>query len=103
MAVCKKCDKDIYEMESNLYGEKCRSCYSEDNYIRNKTAIVIKVIAILGIIVGVIYGIVLAQSAYTEDLAVPVIVGSILSSVFIYGFGEIIQKLQNIEDNTIKK
>ena len=29
MAVCKKCDKEIYEMESNLYGEKCRSCYTE--------------------------------------------------------------------------
>lgn len=102
MAVCKKCDKEIYEMESNLYGEKCRSCYTEENYLRNKTAMVIKVIAVLGAIAGVIYGIILGQSAYTEDLVVPVIVASILSAVFVYGFGEIIQKLQNIEDNTRK-
>lgn len=103
MAVCKKCDKEIYEMESNLYGEKCRSCYFDDNYLRNKTAIVIKVIAILGGIAGIIFGLYAIDGLNMDEGAIFIIATSIISAIFIYGFGEIIQKLQNIEDNTIKK
>lgn len=68
----------------------------------NKVALIIKIIAIVGAVAGIIYGCILSDSSYTEELGIVYVVVSIISAVFVYALGEIIQKLQNIEDNTRK-
>lgn len=73
--------------------------YNNDNgYMHEKTNIVAKVIKILAIITGLGgagYGFLLIDKS---DFFVIYIVASIISAIFIYALGEIIQKLQNIED-----
>lgn len=108
---CKKCGVKLYRQEE-LKNESIREERTENEDIRdkmmehftntNKVALTIKVIAIVGVVLGIIYGCTLFDSAYTEDLGVIYIVVSIISAVFVYALGEIIQKLQNIEDNTRK-
>ena len=69
---------------------------------KNKVALIIKVLSILGGIIGFGYGCSLFDSSYTKELGIVYIIVSIVSAVFVYALGEIIQKLQNIEDNTKK-
>lgn len=111
---CKKCGVKLYNnnAEKQVTIEKkeikqdsnSKEEYVEESYFtgKNIVALVIKVIAIVGATVGFIYGCTLFDSAYTEELGIIYIVVSIISAVFIYALGEIIQKLQNIEDNTRK-
>ena len=61
-----------------------------------------KVIATVGAVIGEIGSCSMFESSYTEDVAIIGIIGSLIGGVFIYALGEIIQKLQNIEDNIIK-
>lgn len=113
---CKKCGRPLDRGDIDL----CRGCielaekgqtyeeYQEEHkteecYTNNKVALAIKIIAIIGAVLGIIYGCTLFDSAYTEELGVIYIVVSIISAVFVYALGEAIQKLQNIEDNTRMK
>lgn len=66
----------------------------------NKTAMTIKVISIILLVIGIVVGIITFLLGGETGIAITVAF-SILS-LFVYGFGEIIQKLQNIEDNTKK-
>ena len=108
---CKKCGVKLY-LQEELKNESIREESTENEDIRdkmidnftntNKVSLVIKVIAIVGAVIGIIYGCTLFDSAYTENLGIVYIIVSIISAVFVYALGEIIQKLQNIEDNTRK-
>ena len=60
-----------------------------------------KFFAIIFIIVGVFASLVLFNMDVEELYVLPVVV-SIISSIFIYALGEIIQLLQNIANNTKK-
>ena len=68
----------------------------EEKY--NTIADIIKWIAVISAIVGIITGIITMKSL--EGRSVVIIIVSIISAVFVYALGEIIQKLQNIENNT---
>ena len=63
----------------------------------NIVAKIIKIISLITGIVGAIYGFYLIDRS---DFAISIIVASVISAVFIYGLGEIIQLLQNIDNNT---
>lgn len=90
--------KESNKISNENYSSNQYKQYSEENS-KNKVASVIKVIAIVGAIIGLIYGFNLRENVYTEELGATIVIVSIISAVFIYGFGEIIQKLQNIEDS----
>lgn len=107
--LCESCWQESKEKVNNtndFHEDKNKSAsnnkYSKALQEENKVAITVKVIAIIGGIIGILYGLNLRDSVYTEELGATIVIASIFSSVFIYGFGEIIQKLQNIEDNTRK-
>lgn len=116
---CKECCRDISEEEYNRYKGYCRNCYSDRNNIEsakrnfnndtseqieyesdapktNTVAKMIKVIAILEGVAGIILGL-----GCIEDLelySVVIMVAGFISAVFIYSIGEIIQLLQDIKD-----
>ena len=87
-------------MTSNEEKEDYNSEQKEIKVINNKVAIVIKVIAVVSCIAGIIYGCTFFDLPSTESIGIIYIVVSVISAVFVYALGEIIQKLQNIEDNT---
>lgn len=80
--------------------------YYYSNRNNNKTAIAVQIIGWLEIICGFILGIVLGNTfetgyyyrEFNTGLCIGSIVGSIIIGVFILGFGEIIQLLQDIKD-----
>lgn len=75
-----------------------KSFLNEEKYNKmteNKVAYVIKFISILSTFIGIVFG------TFSDKMLI-YIVASIISGIFIYALGEIIQKLQNIEDNTRK-
>lgn len=118
---CRECCRDITESEYKTYKGYCKNCYrerknieirkeiynneeneleeSEDNG-KNTVATIIKGIAIISAIAGLIVGLVSIDALNSGVMAVIIIIASMILSVFIYALGEIIQKLQNIEDNT---
>ena len=108
---CKNCGAKLYKNEEkkskksaeDVINEK-NDDYIENNYYtkQNKVALVIKVIAIVGAIIGIIASCSMFESTYTEGMAIIGIIASIIGGIFSYALGEIIQKLQNIEDNTMK-
>lgn len=107
--VCEMCWKETTKKEktnnTNTLNENKSSSSNKNSKSfegENKVAIAVKIIAIIGGIIGILNGLNLGDSGYTEELGVTIVVASIISAVFIYGFGEIIQKLQNIEDNIRK-
>ena len=119
---CKECCRDISKEEYDKNKGYCKNCYEEKENIKsekakynntqketkfitptnNKVAIIIKTIAVIVGVAGIIYGCTMFDSSYTEEIGVVYIIVSIISAVFVYALGEIIQKLQNIEDNTRK-
>lgn len=74
----------------------------------NKIATAVKFVGCLEIICSIILGIILGNTFrvgyygydFNTGLCIAIIVAGILGGIFILGFGEIIQKLQNIENNT---
>ena len=108
---CKNCGAQLYKNRNSKTGKitedtvsKENDDYTENNsYVKqNKVALVIKVIAVVGAIVGIIVSCRMFEASYTEDMAIIGIIASIIGGIFSYALGEIIQKLQNIEDNTMK-
>lgn len=124
---CKNCGEKLYKnnIEKNVKEntkinkknvnkvKETRNYKEEYHYItqnNNKTATAVKLIGCLEIICGFILGIVLGDifetgyyyKEFNTGLCIGCIVAGFITGIFILGFGEIIQKLQNIEDNTRK-
>lgn len=102
---CKNCGAKLYrgglggKVQSRATEQK--NDYSGNYYKKeNKVALAIKIISIVASVIGVIASLTLFGSSYTEDLAIIYLIVSIVGGIFSYALGEIIQKLQNIEDNT---
>lgn len=116
---CRECCRDITEEEYKKYDGYCKNCYINRESIEeereiyndsteeetvyddgiNKIAKTIKIIAITLAVLSIIASLILREKLGIILLIASIIV-SIISSIFIYALGEIIQKLQNIEDNT---
>ncbi len=109
---CKECCREITKSEAESNKGFCTKCYlmrkkeySNDNIANysndlktNVVARIIKVIAIIGGFIGIIYGFNLLDSYHTEDIAFPIIIASIVSAIFVYALGEIIQLLEDIKN-----
>lgn len=67
----------------------------------NGISIALKLIGIIEIVGGIISALSLFEDEFWLGLGI--LVGAMVTGMLIVGIGEIIQKLQNIEDNTIKK
>lgn len=93
---CKGCLEDINN--GVPYEEIQKKIQEENKNYPNAVANIIKVIAIIGAIIGIIYGCTLLDSSYTEGVAVVYIAVSIVSAIFIYALGEIIQLLEDIKN-----
>lgn len=109
MRYCKKCNKEISAIEDNLYSGYCENCYDEVNKKNQKQysnthnnniiatilkalSIFISIIGIIGLIVGI------ATDEMEVFTGIIIILSSFISSIFIYGFGEIIQLLEDIKN-----
>lgn len=104
MANCRECCREISEEDMHNYNGYCKSCYEEierkktereSNNI-NYIAQIIKMISVLCGIIGIFYGLSLLE--YDEEMVLPIIVSTVLVSIFFYGFGEIIQLLEDIKN-----
>lgn len=71
---------------------------NQEYYTTNNVAGVIKIIAILSCIIGVV-GCIIANK-YLEIYTIVGIVASIISSVFIYAIAELIEIMHDIRTNT---
>lgn len=74
---------------------------SNNNNTNNQIATVLKAFSIITMIISVITFLILMEDNFYTGLIVGV--SGIISGLFILGFAEIIQKLQNIEDIMMKK
>lgn len=63
---------------------------------KNPVSVGLKLMALLIVLIGVIAGILLFEDEFF--IALPIFIGSLISGMLVEGLGEIIQKLQNIED-----
>lgn len=63
------------------------------NSNKNSVASIVKGLAILETIIGIIIGFITI-----EEFGIPVIVASVISAIFIYALGEIIQLLEDIKN-----
>ncbi|MFR1723543.1 hypothetical protein [Emergencia timonensis] len=75
---------------------------------KNKTAKIIQIIAIVNAVCGLVLGLIIAFADnpvnYYESIGfvgfIAVFIPAAIGSLILYGFGEIIELLQNIKDNT---
>lgn len=101
---CKECCKKISKKEFELNKGLCTKCYlsrkkpNGDTKKSNNVAYIIKSIAIIGAIAGIILGCMQFSSYHTESLGILYIVISVISAVFVYALGEIIQLLEDIKN-----
>lgn len=72
------------------------------SYKENTVAKVIKIIAIIEGIIGVICGFYSIDHLNFDEWGFAIMIISVVSAVLVYGIGEIIQKLENIDNNTRK-
>lgn len=68
---------------------------NKSNTRTNNVASVIKGLAIVVAIIGVLGGFVAIDKT---DFAIPLIIASVISAVFVYALGEIIQLLEDIKN-----
>lgn len=106
---CKNCGAKLYKNNINIknvkeeFDDETENDIKDNNYYNeNKIALAIKVIAIISFILGILASLLLLTLIDSGIIVIIGIVATIISSVFIYSLGEIVQKLQNIEDNTKK-
>lgn len=106
---CQKCCREITEEEAEQYEGYCRKCYTLEKQYReedndkmkngeNRVATIIKVISIIGAIIGVCFGFSQFDSYKSEGMGVTIIVASVVSAIFVYALGEIIQLLEDIKN-----
>ena len=100
---CKECCREISLEESKQYKGYCKNCNGEKekneettNNNGNKIAEAIKVTGVILCIIGVIAGISVGSSSVLESSLI--IGGSIISTILMFGFGEIIQLLEDIRN-----
>lgn len=107
---------EIKEKSISSFGKKESKAYNTKNIINkytnknNSMATVLSIIGgleiigsfILGIVMGNEYEIGIYYKEFNTFLCVGIIIAGIIIGTFILGLAEIIQKLQNIEDNTRK-
>lgn len=112
---CSKCNKKISTDEYVSNGGLCKECMNKkeenegsidfscsiEDKTKNKTAKLIKIIAVLEIIIGFLIGLVFIENL-SGAMACIIMGTCVISGIFIYAFGEIIQLLQNIANNTKK-
>lgn len=104
---CKECCRDISADEYRKNAGYCEKCYA--NFIEpkldettttdeegtdNPTANKIKAISLIVVTIGVIVGFITVENSGWKALIIIII--SVVSSIFIYGYGEIIQILEDI-------
>lgn len=106
---CKNCGAKLYRNNINIKNVQENDDNENENSItdnyyhnENKIALAIKVIAIISLILGILASLSLLTLNDSGIIIIIGIIASIISSVFVYALGEIIQKLENIEDNTKK-
>ena len=121
---CKESHKNLLDEEYKKYNGYCKNCYEKMQELKNEkniynneneemnvdfedngkniVATVVKGIAIISAIAGLIVGLISIDELNSEIMAVAIIIISIISAVLVYALGEIIQKLENIERNTRK-
>lgn len=109
---CKNCGSKLYknnssknEEQKNSYNERYNTniSYAENN----KMAKILRVVAIIEIVCGFIVGAILGDTFeigydYNWGLCIGIIVASFINGIFILGFAEVIQLLQDIKSK-IKK
>ena len=108
---CKNCGATLYKnkairnskSEDRNYNYKENYNVSVDDAENNKMASILKVIAIIEIICGFIVGGILGDTFeigydYNWGLCIGIIVASFINGIFIMGFAEVIQLLQDIKD-----
>lgn len=84
--VCPHCKINLDDYEKKHL--KNKDCEENKN---NPIAVIIKVIAVITLIIGIIW-------SFKEESLIYFILNAVSFS-FIFGFGEIIQKSENIENN----
>lgn len=87
--------KDLFNAIGISKNDNNNNNNNQNNDGINPVARVLKVIAILTAIIGIYYGVVVINS---QTYSLPVIFGSIGFAIFDYGFGEIIQLLEDIKN-----
>mgnify|MGYP000041833151 CR=1 FL=1 len=109
---CKNCGSKLYknnssknEEQKNSYNERYNTniSYTENN----KMAKILRVVAIIEIVCGFIVGAILGDTFeigydYNWGLCIGIIVAGVINGIFILGFAEIIQLLQDIKSKTKK-
>lgn len=109
---CKNCGSKLYknnyiknEEQKNNYNKRYNTniSYTENN----KMAMILRVIAVIEIVCGFIVGAILGDTFeigydYNWGLCIGIIVASFINGIFILGFAEVIQLLQDIKSK-IKK
>lgn len=109
MSNCKLCNKEILPLEEVLYKGYCENCYESiyvpseniNNHSNRNNAIgtLIKCLSIISAIVCIIVFIIEMQNyTITGIECVLLIIASVVGSIFTYGFGEIIQLLEDIKN-----
>lgn len=105
---CKECCKEISLEEAKQYKGFCKNCYGErenksneeeeEDIITNKIASSIKTIGFILLLVGIFAGLGIGASQESLLNGFLIIVGTIVTTIFIFGFGEIIQLLEDIKN-----
>lgn len=111
---CKSCGAKLYKNNTTRNSKKEEKNYNyKENYNTNmastesnKMAKILRVIAVIEIICGFIVGGVLGDTfgvgyygyEFNWGLCIGIIVASLISGIFILGFAEVIQLLQDIKD-----
>lgn len=105
---CKNCGSKLYKnnttenekQRNNSYNEKYKTniSYTENN----KMAMILRVVAVAEIVCGFIAGAILGDTFeigydYNWGLCIGIIVAGFINGIFILGFAEVIQLLQDIK------
>lgn len=95
-------DEELRAMGINRENNANKNVATKQNS-NNKMASILRVIAIIEIVCGFILGGILGDTFeigydYNLGLCIGIIVASFISGIFILGFAEVIQLLQDIKD-----
>lgn len=113
MSKCKKCGTTLSEEDECFLGY-CEKCYNQvydgdkeyntsntsyeyDNRNINSVARIIKILAIISAVISIIGGIFFFGDS-EPGMGIVCLIGGIISSIFVYSLGEIIQLLEDIKN-----
>lgn len=101
MLRCEKCDREISALENKLYSGYCEDCYDDICNINenNGIASMLKNISIIIAVICIISFIAKMVNDEIEIIAgIVLIIATVVGALFGYGFGEIIQLLEDIKN-----